>query len=209
MSALNMRWRGSRKLVRSAAVQEQIFNLRISKETSLELARDLCREAKQELYKKCRSACKKQVLFCSFLQLFHLAQSICISHAPAFCIHSAETGSILATSHGGWASKMQKYCPLGKNNFSEITVRWNKKVTLFWTRRGLKLFVSVWVWKTWYFMSTNSHFLPAQHSQAHQHGWPPQGLIITDVPTSSKHNSNWKLELPKPYFFHAIFSQLS
>lgn len=126
MSALNMRWRGSRKLVRSATVQEQIFNLGISKETNLELPRDLCREAKQELYKKCRSACKKLVLFCSFLQLFHLAQSICISHAPAFCIHSTETRSILTTSHGGWASKMQKYCPPGKNNFSEITVRWNK-----------------------------------------------------------------------------------
>lgn len=43
MSALNMRWRGSRKLVRSATVQEQIFNLGISKETNLELPRDLCR----------------------------------------------------------------------------------------------------------------------------------------------------------------------
>ena len=55
MSAPNMRWKASRKLVSSATAQEQIFNLGISKETNLELARDLCREAKQELFKKCRS----------------------------------------------------------------------------------------------------------------------------------------------------------
>lgn len=55
MSAPNMRWKGSRKLVSSATIHEQIFNLGISKETNLEVARELCREAKQELYKKCRS----------------------------------------------------------------------------------------------------------------------------------------------------------
>lgn len=55
MSAPNMRWKGSREAVSSATIQEQIFNLGISKETNSELARDLCREAKQERYEKCRA----------------------------------------------------------------------------------------------------------------------------------------------------------
>lgn len=77
-------------------MQEQIFNSRIIKEINLELGKDLCREAKQELKKKCRSACKGKVLFCLFLQLFHPDQSTSIRQASGFCIRFTSTESFHA-----------------------------------------------------------------------------------------------------------------
>lgn len=59
--------------------------------------------------------CKEQVLFCSFLQLFHPDRGICISQASVFCINFSETGSIHATVRGGWgALKMENSCLVGK-----------------------------------------------------------------------------------------------
>lgn len=133
VSAPNMRWKGSRKLVSSATIQEQIFNLGISKETNLELARDLCREAKQELYRKCRSesarnrSCSARSSSCStqteafasvrHLYLHQLYRDWKHPRYLAWWLGCLENGELLPSGE--------------KKNFDGITVSWNKKVTLF------------------------------------------------------------------------------
>lgn len=142
MSAPNMRWKGSRKLVSSATTHEQIFNLGISKETNLELARDLCREAKQELYKKCRSesarnrSCSARSSSCStqteaFASVRHLYFASTLARLEASTLPYVVAGVPWKWRTPAW---------WGKNNFNEITVPWNRKVTLFWTCHGLILF---------------------------------------------------------------------
>lgn len=141
MSASNMRWKASRKLVSSAAVQEQIFNLGISKETNLELARDLCREAKQELYKKCRSesarnrSCSARSSSCStqtkaFASVRHRYFALTFWRLKASTVPSVVPGMPWKWRTPAW---------WGKNNFKEITFPWNKIVTLIWTCHGLVL----------------------------------------------------------------------
>lgn len=113
MSAPNMRWKGSRKLVSSAAVQEPIFNLGINKENNLELARDVCREAKQELYKKCRSE-SAESRSCSARSSSRSTQPEAFASLGHLYFASASPRLEASTVRAGWdALKMVTSCPMG------------------------------------------------------------------------------------------------
>lgn len=172
MSAPNTSWKGSRKLVSAAATREQTFNSGISKGTSVELAGDLCGEAKQGWGEELRleAARSRSCTACS---------SSCSTLPRAFAsirnldfVSPLEAGSIHTPLPGGWdALSTENPCPVGKQQ-----LQWNSCSLEYKTHLVLNLpwsdapFAPVPGWKNRFWASTNFHLLLLEFFYAHKSG---------------------------------------